>query len=88
MNALPGSKFFHQLSQVEWATHKFNQKHILFMAARRDLVVRYFRTQWVFIDPKLNTAWTDSLDDERAIVWLNDVPFPRKPGTLEKQKNA
>ena len=65
------------------AQHKFNQKKIMAKAARRDLVVQYFRRQWTFIEPFDLKPYVRSLTDENAISWLSSIPCPRKTGTLE-----
>jgi hypothetical protein len=67
------------------AEHKFNQKKIMAMAARRDLVVQYFRRQWTFIEPFNMKAYVRSLSDKNAISWLSSIPYPRKAGSLEEQ---
>lgn len=56
------------------AKHKFNQKRIMGMAARRGLVVQYYNRKWKFLKPDgrqehLPTA----LPDEKAIEWLASV---------------
>jgi hypothetical protein len=65
------------------AAHKFNQKRIMGMSARRGLVVQYFRHQWAFIEPFDMNVYVHSLSDVNAIKWLSAVQYPRKPGTLD-----
>ena len=75
----------HYLDKESLATHKFNQKTIMAKAARRDLVVQYFRRQWTFIEPYDMKFYVHSLSDENALAWLSAVPYPRKAGTLEAE---
>jgi len=87
MNATTIQQPTRKMTRVELAEHKFNQTRIIAISTRLDLVVRYFRHQWVFIEPLTNKAWTEALNDEAAVAWLETIPYPRKSGTLEKEKS-
>lgn len=60
------------------ATHKFNQKRIMGMAARRELMVQYYHRVWTFIEPDGLKAYAENLSDEDAIKWLSSVSYPRE----------
>ena len=75
----------HYIDKKSLAAHKFNQKTIMAKAARRDLVVQYFRRQWTFIEPCDMTSYVESLSDENALAWLSTVPYPRKSGALDAE---
>ena len=75
----------HYVDKESLAAHKFKQKTIMAKAARRDLVVQYFRRQWTFIEPCDVKSYIHSLSDENALAWLSAVPYPRKIGALEAE---
>lgn len=75
----------HVSDKESLAEHKFNQKKIMAMAARRDLVVQYFRRQWTFIEPFDMKPYVRSLSDKNAISWLSSIPYPRRAGSLDEK---
>jgi len=58
------------------AEHKFNQKRIMGMAARRGLVVQYYNRKWRFLKPDGSQEHLPmAMPDEKAIEWLASVPY-------------
>lgn len=58
------------------AEHKFNQKRIMAMAARRGLVVQYFNRRWKFLKPDGSPEHIPmTMTDDKAIEWLASVPY-------------
>ena len=59
------------------AEHKFNQKRIMGMAARRGLIVQYFNRKWIFLKPDEGQEHLPvAMPDEKAIEWLVSVADP------------
>ena len=58
------------------AEHKFNQKRIMEMAARRGLIVQYYNRKWRFLKPDGNQEHLPmAMPDDKAIEWLVSVPY-------------
>lgn len=60
------------------AAHKFHQRQIMAKAARRNLVVHYYKRKWKFLDPETGQEhFTTVMDDEKAIAWLDNFSKPK-----------
>lgn len=55
------------------AAHKFHQRHIMGKAAKRNLVVQYYKRKWKFLDPETGQEYfSTAMADDEAILWLDN----------------
>jgi hypothetical protein len=58
------------------AEHKINQKRIMGMAARRGLIVQYYKREWRFLKPDGTQEHLPmAMPDEKAIEWLTSASY-------------
>lgn len=68
----------HYSARESLARHKFNQKRIMGMAARRGLVVQYYKRKWKFLKPDGSLdCMPKAMPDEKAIEWLASVSYTK-----------